>query len=70
MKEITLTAEERRCLDLPINPRDKVKIIRERETDGLLGAILPVLSVEPGFVHVIALGHEVIFRREDVILSH
>ena len=69
MKELTLTSEDKKNVNLPINARDKVKIIRERETDGLLGAILPVLSVEPGFVHVIALGHEVIFRREDVILS-
>ena len=69
MKELTLTSEDKKNVNLPINPRDKVKIVRERETDGLLGAILPVLSVEPGFVHVIALGHEVIFRREDVILS-
>ena len=69
MKELTLTSEDKKNVNLPINPRDKVKIIRERETDGLLGAILPVLSVEQGFVHVIALGREVIFRREDVILS-
>ena len=69
MKELTLTAEERERMNLPINPRDTVKVIRERETDGLLGAILPVISVEPGFVDTIALDRVVRFRREDVILQ-
>ena len=69
MKELTLTAEERERMNLPINPRDTVKVIRERETDGLLGAILPVISVEPGSVDTIALDRVVRFRREDVILQ-
>ena len=68
MKELTLTAAEQERLNLPVNPRDTVKIIRERETDGLLGAVLPVISVEPGFVDTIALGRVVRFRRDDVIL--
>ena len=68
MKELTLTSAERERMNLPINPRDTVKIIRERETDGLLGAVLPVISVEPGFVNTIALDRVVRFRREDVVL--
>ncbi len=69
MKELRLTEEDVKRVHLPINPRDTVKIIRERETDGLLGAILPVISVDADYVDTIALDRVVRFRREDVILA-
>ena len=69
MKELTLTAEDREKMKLPIHRGDTVKVIRERETDGLLGAKVVVLDVGPDYVDTLPLGHVVRFRREDVILE-
>ena len=69
MKELLLSEEDKKKKSLPIHRGDTVKIIRERETDGLLGEKVVVLDVGPDFVDTLPLGRVVRFHREDVILE-